>query len=195
MAEIIICRPLCELDALTTEQCMTNQAYLQQDGMFMKLSMARTIAQHVWINYNKLGKNAYHVKNLPEIFYSKSRARLSHVMALHNCKQLQEWINYNYRYKTSLLNISKICMNLSVASSLHGNKITADKDLEKSKILRGLLCMLVLVTTEITKIHALYHWKRWHGILQNTSRAHAQKMHRINDTKMTNLQVLIRTRE
>ena len=53
-------------------------------------------------------------------------------MALHNCKQGQEWINYNYSYKTSLLNISKICMDLSVASSLHGNKITADKDLEKS---------------------------------------------------------------
>ena len=132
MAEILICRPLCELDALTTEQCMTNQAYLQQDGMFMKLSMARTNAYHVWINYNKLGKNACHVKNLPEIFYSKSRARLSHAMALHNCKQGQEWINYNNIYKTSLLNISKICMDLSVASSLHGNKITADKDLEKS---------------------------------------------------------------
>ena len=44
MAEILICRPLCELDALTTEQCMTNQANLQQDGMFMKLSMARTKA-------------------------------------------------------------------------------------------------------------------------------------------------------
>ena len=56
MAEILICRPLCELDALTTEQCMTNQAYLRQDGMFMKLSMARSKAQHVWINYNKLGK-------------------------------------------------------------------------------------------------------------------------------------------
>ena len=132
MAEILICRPLCKLDALTTEKCMTNQAYLQQDGMFKKLSTARTITWHVWINYNKLGKNACHVKNLPEIFYSKSRARLSHAMALYNCKQLQEWINYNYIYKTSLLNISKICMDLSVASSLHGNKITADKDLEKS---------------------------------------------------------------
>ena len=56
-------------------------------------------------------------------------------------------------------------MNLSVASSLHGNKITADKDLEKitkslkSEILRGLLCMLVLVTAEITKIYGLYHWE------------------------------------
>ena len=50
-------------------------------------------------------------------------------------------------------------MDLSVASSLHGNKITADKDLEKSEILRGLFCMLVLGTTEITKIHGLHHWK------------------------------------
>ena len=128
MAEILICRLLCELDALTTEQCTTKQAHLQKDGMFMKLTMARTIAQHVWINYNKLGKISYHVKNLLEIFYNKSRARLSHPMLLHNCKQLQEWINCNYRYKTSLLNISKICMDLSVASSLHGNKITTDKD-------------------------------------------------------------------
>ena len=112
MAEIIICRPLCELDALTTEQC--------NDG------------KHVWINYNKLGEIAYHVMNLPEIFYSKSRAILSHARALHNCKQGHEWIEHNYIYKTSLLNITKISMDLSVASSLHGNKITADKDLEKS---------------------------------------------------------------
>ena len=55
-------------------------------------------------------------------------------MALHNCKQGQEWINYNNIYKTSLLNISKICMDISVASSLHGNKITADKDLKKSQV-------------------------------------------------------------
>ena len=53
-------------------------------------------------------------------------------------------------------------MDLSVASSLHGNKITADKDFTKSlksELLRGLLYMLVLVTTEIKKIHGLYHWK------------------------------------
>ena len=29
----------------------------------------------------------------------------------------------------------------------------------KSEILQGLLCMLVLVTTEITKIHGIHHWK------------------------------------
>ena len=55
-------------------------------------------------------------------------------------------------------------MDLSVASNLLGNKITADKDLEKlpslkSETLRNLLCMLVLVTTEITKIHGIHPWK------------------------------------
>ena len=40
-------------------------------------------------------------------------------------------------------------MDLSVASSLHGNKITADKN----------VCMLVLVTTGITKIHGVHPWK------------------------------------
>ena len=29
----------------------------------------------------------------------------------------------------------------------------------KSETLRSLVCMLVLVTTEIKKIHGLYHWK------------------------------------
>ena len=56
-------------------------------------------------------------------------------------------------------------MDLSVASSLYGNKIIADKDLReitkslKSETLRGLVCMLVLVTTEITKIHGVHPWK------------------------------------
>ena len=53
-------------------------------------------------------------------------------------------------------------MDLSVASSLHGNKISANKDNTKSlksETLWGLVCMLVLVTTEITKIHGIHHWK------------------------------------
>ena len=29
----------------------------------------------------------------------------------------------------------------------------------KSETLRSLVCMLVLVTTEITKIHGIHHWK------------------------------------
>ena len=97
--------------------------------------------------------------------YSKSRSSLSHAIALHNCKQWQEWINNKNIYKTFLLNISKICMDRSVASSLHGNKITTDQGLSeiakflKWETLRSLLCMLVLVTIEITKIHGLYQWE------------------------------------
>ena len=49
-------------------------------------------------------------------------------------------------------------MDLSVASSLHGIKITAEQGL-KSATSRSLVYMLVLVTTEITKIHGLYYWK------------------------------------
>ena len=55
-------------------------------------------------------------------------------------------------------------MDLSVPSSSHDNKITADEDLEKilslkSATLRSLLCMLVLVTTETRKIHVIHPWK------------------------------------
>ena len=84
--------------------------------MFMKLSMARANTLLVWINYNKLGKIEYHVNNLPEIFYSKSRERLRHSMALHNYKPRNGWIDHNYIYKTTLLNILKRSMDLTIAT-------------------------------------------------------------------------------
>ena len=85
-------------------------------------------------------------------------------MALHNCNQRHEWINYHNISKTSLLNISKRSIDLSVATWIHSNKITAVTDREitvslKSETLRSLVCMLVLVTTEITKIQGIRHWK------------------------------------
>ena len=49
-------------------------------------------------------------------------------------------------------------MDLSVASSLHGIKITEEQGL-KSAISASLVCMLVLGTTEITKIHGIHHCK------------------------------------
>ena len=61
-------------------------------------------------------------------------------------------------FKTPLLKYLKICMDLSVASSLHGIKITAEQGL-KSATLRGLVYMLVLVTTLITKMHGIHHYK------------------------------------
>ena len=91
-------------------------------------------------------------------------------------------------------------MDLSVAPSLHGNKITADEDLREITVPE--IRNITGPTLHACASHHRDHkntWttplERWHSILQNTCRAHAQKMHRINDTKMTNLQVLIRTRD
>ena len=88
-------------------------------------------------------------------------------------------------------------MDLSVATWIHSNKRTAVTDLEN----------LVPEIRNITKpsLHACashyrdpkntWHTplKRWHGIQQNTCRAHDHKTHRLNDTKIINLQVLLRT--
>ena len=61
-------------------------------------------------------------------------------------------------FKTSLLKYLKISMDLTVASSLHGIKITAEQGL-KSATSRSLVCMLVLVTTLITQIHGIHPCK------------------------------------
>ena len=59
--------------------------------------------------------------------------------------------------KSSLLNILKRNMDLTVATRIHGIKITVDKrqnpEILKFPITRRLFCMLVLVTTLITKTH------------------------------------------
>ena len=52
-------------------------------------------------------------------------------------------------------------MDLFVATWIHSNKITAVTDREitkslKSETLPSLVCMLVLVTKEITKIHGIH---------------------------------------
>ena len=117
----------------------------------------------LWNNYNNLGKIEYHVKNLPGTFYSKRRARLRHARALHNCKQGHGRIEHNYIYKTSFLNIPKRSTHLSVGTWIHDNKITAVKDSNilslKMETSRSLVCMLVLVTTYITKIHGIHPCK------------------------------------
>ena len=49
-------------------------------------------------------------------------------------------------------------MDLSVATCLHGIKITAEQGL-KSALTRSLVCMLALVITLITKIHGIHPYK------------------------------------
>ena len=55
-------------------------------------------------------------------------------------------------------------MDLTIATWIHSNKITADRHGKftnslKSETLRGLVCMLVVVTIEITKIHGIHYRK------------------------------------
>ena len=174
---------------------MTKKAYLQQDDIFMKLTMARANTLHERINYNNLGKIEYHVNNLPGIFYSKSRARLRHARSPHNCKQGHGCIDHNYIYKTSLLTILKISMDLTVATWIHGNKITAVTDW-KSQVPENR--NITKPSLHACASHHIDHkntWhtplQRWHGIDQNTCRAHAHKMHTSIATKITEHQVLI----
>ena len=65
---------------------------------------------------------------------------------------------HNLLLKTPLLKYLKICMDLSITSGLHGIKITAEQGLI-SATSRGLVYMLVLVTTLITKIHGKHLYK------------------------------------
>ena len=92
------------------------------------------------------------VNRLTATLFSNFGARLQHATVGYNCNQGHGWVEHNHMFKTSLLKYLKICMDLSVASSLHGIKITAEQGL-KSVTSRSLVCMLVLVTTLITKIH------------------------------------------
>ena len=55
-------------------------------------------------------------------------------------------------FKTPLLKYLKMCMDLSVASCLHGITIIAEQGL-KTATSQSLVYMLVLVTTLIIKIH------------------------------------------
>ena len=120
--------------------------------------MERTIAQHERINYNIIGKITNKLTIFPDSQSSKSRARLTQARLLHNFKQGHEWIEHNHMFKTPLLKYLKICMDLSVATCLHGIKIAAEQGL-KSAISRSLVCMLVLVTTLIKKIHGKHLYK------------------------------------
>ena len=90
---------------------------------------------------------------------------MSHARALRNCKQRHGWIEHNNISKSSLLNTLKRGMDHSVATrktwhkSIDMTKTWKISKSLKSATLRGLLCMLVLVTTLITKIHGIHPCK------------------------------------
>ena len=107
---------------------------------------------------NNITKTELNVNRLTATLFSNFGAILQHDTAGYNCNQGHEWIEHNHMYKTSLLKYLKISIDLSVASSLHGIKITAEQGL-KLATSRDLVYMLVLVTTLITKIHGIHPYK------------------------------------
>ena len=56
---------------------------------------------------------------------------MRHARAPHNCKKGHGWIENNYIYKTSLVSILERIMDVSVATWIHANKITAVTNLAK----------------------------------------------------------------
>ena len=126
--------------------------------MFMTLSMARTTSWGAWITSKTHGKTELNVNRLTATSFSKFGARYEQSTASYKYNQGHGWTAHNHMYKTCLLKYLKISMDLSVASNLYGIKITAEQGL-KSATSRSLVCMLVLVTTLITKIHGIHHCK------------------------------------
>ena len=60
---------------------------------------------------------------LTEILFSKLRARLQKAKAGQKYNQEHGWIENDMYNKTSLVNISSICIERLVAAGLHSNKI------------------------------------------------------------------------
>ena len=81
-------------------------------------------------------------------------------MTPYNCKQGHGWIEHNYIYKTSLLNIPKRSMDLTVDTWIHGIKITAVKDLAKSPVTK--IRNIGEATLHACASHDIDHKKTWH---------------------------------
>ena len=127
--------------------------------MFVKLSMARACSWGAWITSKTHGKTELNVNRLTATSFSKFGARYEQSIVSYKCNQGHGWISHNHMYKTSLLKQLKANMDRTVASCLHGiqndrREMTWQKPKSlKTAVTRWLLCMLVLVTKLITKIH------------------------------------------
>ena len=93
---------------------------------------------------------------------------MSHARALHKCKQGHRWIEHNNISKSSLLNILKRSMDLTVATWIHGNKITAGKDLAKLNNTNNLPGTFYSKgRARLRHAMALHNRKQGHGWIKN----------------------------
>ena len=72
------------------------------------------------------------VNRLTATLFRNFGARKQQTTASYKCNQGHGWIAHNHMYKISLLKYLKISMDLSVASSLHGIKISAEQGLKSA---------------------------------------------------------------
>ena len=110
MAGTTISRHVGELVPLTIEHYMTWQGNQRQDDMFMKLSMPIASSKCAWITSKTHGKTELNVNRLTATLFSKLRARLQQATAGYKCNQGHVWIDHDMYEKTSLVNISILCI-------------------------------------------------------------------------------------
>ena len=76
----------------------------------MKLIMAIESSQGAWITSKTHGNTGLHVNRLTATLFSKFGARLQQATAGYKCKQGHGWKERNMYNKTSLVKISRICI-------------------------------------------------------------------------------------
>ena len=76
----------------------------------MKLSMARICSYGAWITSKTHGKTELNVNRLTATLFSNLRERLQQATAVYKCNQGHGWIYHDMYNKTSLVNISRLCI-------------------------------------------------------------------------------------
>ena len=75
------------------------------------------------ITNNNHGNIELNVNRLTATLFSNFGARKQQATTGYKCNQGHEWIEHDIYIKTSLVNISRLCIELLVAAGLHSNKI------------------------------------------------------------------------
>ena len=76
----------------------------------MKLNMAIESSQGAWITSKAHGKTELNVNMLAATLFSNFGAILQQPTSGYKCNQWHGWIDHDMYNKTSLVNISRLCM-------------------------------------------------------------------------------------
>ena len=76
----------------------------------MKLRMTRASSHGTWITSKSHGKTELEVNRLTATLFSNLRSRLQQATTGYKYNQGHGWVEHNMYYKTSLVNISRLCI-------------------------------------------------------------------------------------